>query len=88
MKPLLLASVMLISAASVDAQQRPIRRCIGSNGEPTFTDQPCTLATPNVAADAAALASASITMQTCATSAEDLRDRVGAAFAMHNPLTL
>lgn len=88
MKRLLFASVMLLSAASVDAQQPSIRRCVGSNGEPTFTDQPCTVAAPNVATDAAIASIAPITTQTCAISAEDLRDRVGAAFSARNPMTL
>lgn len=89
-KPLLLASVLLSTAVSVDAQQGPIRRCIGSNGEPTFTDQPCTSAAPNFVTDAASavISPAPITTQTCATSAEDLRARVGAAFTAHNPMTL
>lgn len=86
---------VLLVACSVahDAEGR-IHRCIGENGEPTFSDQKCSAlkAAPAPEAAVAVPGQAGIEhfsttysvvpaiTQTCATSAEELRNRVATAF--------
>ncbi|MGB0133585.1 hypothetical protein [Dokdonella sp.] len=92
MKPALLLILLLGSFSVADAQDANIHRCIGANGEPTFSDQKCAQsglavapskpATSANVLDPTLLPSISLptVTQTCPTSAEDLRDRVVANF--------
>ncbi len=80
------------------AQDGRIHRCIGENGEPTFTDQKCSALkaapapeTPTNAQGQAgiehfskAISAVPAVTQTCAISAENLRNRVATAFASAN----
>jgi Domain of unknown function (DUF4124) len=69
--------------------QNEIHRCVGSNGNPVFSDQPCTSqdATPAVAVAAVAATAANAPGAPaavpilCATSTADLRRAVAEAFA-------
>ena len=93
---LLLALLALCGVAH--AQSGRVHRCIGENGEPTFTDQKCDALKATPAPESPATSSTqpgstnpantfsplpSIT-QTCAVSPEDLRGRVINAFASAN----
>ena len=93
---------LLIVYGMANAQDGRIHRCIGENGEPTFSDQKCSAlksnVTPEPSVDAAGQAGVdsvqwanpatpSIT-QTCAISAEHLRDRVAHAFRSANAVEL
>ncbi len=91
-KPLGLLLLLALSGI-VHAQGARVHRCIGENGEPSFSDRKCAAlkATPAPAPAANApaqpgstgAASAAIT-QTCAVSPQDLRERVAATFAATN----
>ena len=99
MKPTWLL-VLLSLCGALHAQEARIHRCIGENGEPTFSDQKCGSLTPlpdPVPATTAlppasdrslphALQAPAIT-QTCATSPDDLRDRAASAFASANAVS-
>ena len=100
-KPSWLLLVLLAFCAVADAQSGRVHRCIGENGEPTFTDQKCDALKAAPAAESPATTSTppdgtnptntfstlpSVT-QTCATSPEDLRGRVVTAFASANGLS-
>ena len=77
-------------AVPVHAQDG-IRRCIGSNGEPVFSDRPCTPASARPrerAAEDAYHAPLEPTTQTCSTSPAELRDRVAAALDARNAIAL
>jgi hypothetical protein len=85
--PALLWFILLAWAAPAVAQN-PIHRCIGANGSPVFTDQPCDAmqatsvnAAPKHVADAQSVGSLPIT---CATSLAALRQSVIDAFAQHD----
>ncbi|HEX7731499.1 MAG TPA: DUF4124 domain-containing protein [Rhodanobacter sp.] len=72
--------------------QNPIHRCMDAHGNPLFTDQPCTSqqATPVQAPSPAPAASATtpgapVPLQSCATTAAELRQRVIDAFAARDP---
>ena len=82
---LLLACLVATPAFAQDG----IRRCIGNNGEPVFSDRPCTPPPTRERTDdyGYALPAAPLT-QTCATSPLDLRDRVAAAFDARNAIAL
>lgn len=93
----LLAALCLCAAAW--GQSGRIHRCIGENGEPTFSDRRCAQPADAPAAtsgqasttttdSAGSLPGAAAVTQTCPTSPEDLRDRVEAAFLAKNPLGL
>ncbi len=89
LKPFLATALALCLALPTHAQDRTIRRCIGANGEPTFTDQPCATIAPQVEADALdGSAAAGPTTQTCAISPEQLRERVINAFTAGNAIAL
>ncbi|MBS0431270.1 MAG: DUF4124 domain-containing protein [Proteobacteria bacterium] len=72
-----------------------VHRCIGANGEPVFTDQPCGAAgssssgaSANGIAPAAATAPSSLggdASAACPASPQALRDRIAAAFAGRDP---
>ncbi|HEV2539353.1 MAG TPA: DUF4124 domain-containing protein [Frateuria sp.] len=85
MPALRLSCLLLLSLAAFCARaQTPIRRCIGADGQPVFTDQPCASlqATP-APATSAAIAPPSLRPPavTCAADAEALRQAVIDAFA-------
>lgn len=97
-KPSWLLLILLIWCSVGHAQSGQIYRCIGENGEPTFSDQKCGALKAAPAKEFPTNRSAqpgsengmsrnsvvpSIT-QTCAISPEDLRDRAVAAFASAN----
>ena len=96
MKPTWLL-VLLSLCGTLHAQEARIHRCIGENGEPTFSDQKCgslaplpdavpaTPATPPTGDPS--LPQAPVITQTCATSPEDLRDRAVRAFSSANALS-
>jgi hypothetical protein len=87
----LLAAVLwfiLLIWATPAVAQNPIQRCIGANGSPVFTDQPCT------ALQAAPLAPATTQSENshplepratlCAATLDELRQSVIDAFANHD----
>lgn len=93
--------LILLTLCSVGhAQSARVHRCIGENGEPTFSDQKCAAlkAAPAAASPEASSAQTGDANQqapdstlpaitrTCAVSPEDLRDRVAAAFAAANSI--
>jgi hypothetical protein len=86
LQPLLVIALACTSASAF--AQDGIRRCIGENGEPVFSDRPCTTIAPAIDARATPRDPSSTTTQTCATSASELRERVVDAFAMRNALAL
>ncbi|HET9033267.1 MAG TPA: hypothetical protein VFN25_10210 [Dokdonella sp.] len=102
LKPSWWLFVLLAICSMARAQDQRIHRCIGENGEPTFSDQKCSAlkASPAPAMPAATpdqtgnqhdpLTRYAVppTTQTCAISAEDLRNRVVAAFATANGVSL
>jgi hypothetical protein len=92
MKPAFFLIAQLLVVAMASAQDANIHRCIGANGEPTFSDQKCAQSGLSVAPAAPPTATNTldptltpsinqpVTTQTCPTSPEDLRERVAAAF--------
>lgn len=94
-KPLVLAAAFLVAASAL-AQEPRIRRCIGADGEPVFTDRPCAAPMPMAPAQGVDRArdagtptwAPDVTTRTCPTSADELRDRVIAAFNARNAMTL
>lgn len=85
MAVLRVALLMLFALAMAPVRaQTPIRHCVGADGSPVFTDQPCASvqATPAPATSVAAPASA-VTQPavTCAADLDDLRQAVVDAFA-------
>ncbi len=98
LKPSRILFALLMACGMANAQDGHIHRCIGENGEPTFSDQKCSAlkatVVPEPSVNAAGQAGVdSIQManpatptitQTCAISAEDLRDRVAHAFQSAN----
>lgn len=102
LKPLGLLFGIVVACGAANAQDGRIHRCIGENGEPTFSDQKCSALKATVAAEPPISmpghsgvdslqtthpAAPSIT-QTCAVSAEDLRTRVAGAFQSANAVGL
>lgn len=98
LKPSWMLLALSMVSGMANAQDGRIYRCIGENGEPTFSDQKCSALNANVAPERSASTpdqtglnspstgqqiGPSIT-QTCATSAEDLRGRVASAFRSAN----
>ncbi len=97
----MLLSVLAVCGAG-HAQDGRIHRCIGENGEPTFSDQKCSALKALPAPDAPPTASgqtgsghfstiypvAPAITQTCAISADDLRNRVASALAQANAISL
>jgi len=92
--------VVLLASATAQAQDGNIHRCIGENGEPTFSDQKCSSLngtnptepqttapdqSPYNALPTTRSATPAIT-QTCATSADDLRNRVAALLGASNAI--
>lgn len=78
--------VLLLALAllALPARAQTIRHCIGSDGHPVFTDQPCSSlqAVPAPATSAATEAPADrAPAVTCATSVEQLREAMVDAFA-------
>ena len=75
-------SMMALPAAA----QTAIHRCIGSTGNPVFTDQPCATmqATPVRAAPAREDTSPGTPQLLCAASPDDLRQHVIEAFAQQD----
>lgn len=84
------ALVFACALATCASAQDGIRRCIGGNGEPVFSDRPCTPAPARErhADDGFASVAPAPDTQTCATSPRDLRDRVSAAFDARNAVAL
>jgi len=81
---------LLLAALAMSAQaQGGVRRCIGANGEPVFSDRPCKLApVPERGDDIDYALPLVAPMQTCPTSPQELRDRVAAAFDGRNAIAL
>ena len=98
LKPSWMLLVLMAVCGFAQAQDGRVHRCIGENGEPTFTDQKCSALKaapapdiPNpspvqAGSDRLPFAQTAIpaVTQTCAISAEDLRNRVATAFASAN----
>ena len=92
LKPAVLLIMQLALSAVACAQDDNIHRCIGANGEPTFSDQKCAQSGLSIAPPKAdteiqvedpylpSMSEPITTTQTCATSPEDLRERALAAF--------
>lgn len=82
------AALLLVDPAIADDAK--VHRCIGSNGEPSFSDKPCTTTAAPTALDIAPGSSLNVrpTTQTCPTSADDLKQRIGTAFATRNAVGL
>ncbi len=80
-----LGALALAFALGTNAAAEPIRRCIGSNGEPVFSDQPCGTLAPLDRSVTSGI-QPTIGSYTCAVSAGELRDRVADAFAARNAL--
>lgn len=88
-RPLLLLCLILLARAAPAAAQTDIHRCIGANGGPVFTDQPCAAlhatavhaAAPSPAPDTAAPEPLPVT---CAADVAQLRQGVIDAFARHD----
>ena len=85
LQPLHIGLLSIAIAGTCDAQES-IRRCIGSNGEPVFSDQPCNAIAPRDAAGTATAPATATRTHTCAISATELRERVADAFAARNAL--
>jgi hypothetical protein len=83
---LLLTVLLFAGFAGPALAQNPVHRCVGSNGSPVFTDQPCAsmdataTVAPAAASTAASGAPASVPIL-CATSVAALRRAVAEAFA-------
>ncbi|TCV95962.1 hypothetical protein EC912_102310 [Luteibacter rhizovicinus] len=80
--------IVLLCAPAIALAQNPIRRCIGTNGQPVFTDQPCSAmnATAAVPAPTGTPAGNSSSAQPplpmlCAKHVADLRQVIVDAFA-------
>jgi hypothetical protein len=84
--------VVLLGRATPALAQSDIHHCIGSNGSPVFTDQPCAAlhATPVSSAAAAASPAAVAVAPTdlCAASVAELRQSVIDAFARRDSVRL
>ncbi len=99
-KPSWLLLILLVLCGIGHAQSGRVHRCIGENGEPTFSDRKCGALTaapaeespatsPAQSGDANAKATDSTTppiTRTCAVSPQDLRERVAAEFASANAI--
>lgn len=85
---MLVGMLALCLASQAHAQDPVIRRCIGANGEPTFTDQPCTTIAPRGEQGVFGSTPTTPITQTCATSSEQLRERVIDAFSSRNAIAL
>ncbi len=81
-----LACALVLASGAGPGAQEPIRRCIGSSGEPVFSDQPCAPGTRRESAVVQGATAPDLLTRTCATSAEALRDRIAEAFAARNAL--
>jgi hypothetical protein len=85
---LLLTGCLLLVRAVPVAAQNPIHRCIGANGGPVFTDQPCDSMQATSVTAAAKPADASQPAGpppiTCASGIGQLRQNVIDAFANHD----
>lgn len=82
--PALRAAVLLLLLIALPGRaQTPIHRCIGADGHPVFTDQPCASlqATPAPTASAALAPSLRPPAVTCALDTDELRQAVIDAFA-------
>ena len=95
LKPFLLLLAILLPSDRALAQAGRIHRCIGDNGEPTYSDRKCERPAPTpaeelnpgtVAADSHF--SQRPGTQTCPTSPEDLRNRAVNAFNARNGVGL
>lgn len=69
-------------ATLAHAQSQPVYRCIGAQGEPVFSGQPCGTPAPTSANDA--MAQGSGFGATCAASPQALRQSIADAFSSHD----
>jgi hypothetical protein len=80
--------IVLLAWATHAAAQNPIHRCIGANGSPVFTDQPCSaMQATSVNATVKSpdsIATAGPPPVTCAADVAELRKSVIDAFASHD----
>lgn len=97
-KPSWLVLVLLTLCGVANAQSGRVHRCIGENGEPTFSDQKCGAlkaapapenptvfpAQAGIGKPTEANSALPVITQTCAISPTDLRERVVSAFASAN----
>jgi hypothetical protein len=83
----LFATLAVFATAGLAHASDSVRRCVGSAGEPVFTDRSCAaLSLPDPGHDTAPAALSE--RGTCATSPEQLRDRVARAFARQDAIAL
>ncbi|GAP65088.1 hypothetical protein MBSD_n0377 [Mizugakiibacter sediminis] len=76
-----------LAAPAAPAQDTPVYRCVGANGEPVFSGQPCSaLRLPSGSASAAAAETPAAPQNHgfCAADAEELRERAAAAIDAHD----
>jgi hypothetical protein len=76
--------LLLLSLAFAAHAQADVHRCIGADGQPVFTDQPCSTmqATPM---PRRSLGNSHLVVRgICPTTAADLQQRIGTAFLSHN----
>jgi hypothetical protein len=90
MKPSWLAWAVLAAAGAAVADEVRMYRCIGSNGEPSFSDRPCSSlqGTPAPHDNQATSPNLAPTTQTCPISADDLKQRIQSAFANRSAVSL
>lgn len=98
----LLAFALLSTLCVTRGAQAQIHRCIGAQGEPVFTDQPCGSAELSVAvatgsldhddqtgaANTASATGSTPIAATCPRSPQQVRDRIAVAFNDNNPNAL
>ena len=89
--PLLLLALTAVPTATHAQSQNPIHRCVGAQGNPVFTDQPCAslqavpVQAAPPAADVPVVPGAPVPLQRCAATVGALRQRVIDAFAARDP---
>jgi hypothetical protein len=86
--PSILLCLILLAWALPAAAQNPIERCVGANGSPVFTDQPCAALQATALAPAARSKEDSQPLEPppilCAATRDELRKSVIDAFANHD----
>ncbi|HEX7112016.1 MAG TPA: DUF4124 domain-containing protein [Mizugakiibacter sp.] len=81
------ASAGTLAAPAAPAQDTPVYHCIGANGEPVFSGQPCSALQLPSSSTSAATPEAPVAPQAhgfCAADAEELRARATAAINAHD----
>lgn len=79
--------VLALDVADCPAASAGMHRCIGSSGEPVFTDRPC--ANPALALiEGSESVDDGTTVRSCAASAEELRAKAASAFSRRDAIAL